>query len=48
MEVEFSNEPPRSREEEDELGRSAKKFKESRGASSLFLLELLSAIKIVW
>ena len=32
MEVEFSNEPPRSSEEEDELGRSVKKFKESRGA----------------
>ena len=32
MEVEFSNELPRSSEEEDELGRSVKKFKESKGA----------------
>lgn len=32
MEVEYSSEPPRSSEEEDELGRSVKKFKESNGA----------------
>lgn len=32
MEVEYSSEPPRSSEEEDELGRSVKKFKESDGA----------------
>ena len=32
MEVEFCNEPPRSSEEEDELGRSVKKFKESKEA----------------
>lgn len=32
MEVEFSNELPRSSEEEDELRRSVKKFKESKGA----------------
>ena len=31
MEAEFSNEPPRSSEEEDELGHSVKKFKESNG-----------------
>ena len=31
MEVEYYNEPPRSSEEEDELGRSVKKFKESSG-----------------
>ena len=32
MEVEYSNEPPRSSKEEDELGRSLKKFKESSEA----------------
>ena len=32
MEAKFYNEPPRSSEEEDELGRSVKKFKESKGA----------------
>ena len=32
MEAKFSNKPRRSNEEEDELGRSVKKFKESRGA----------------
>ena len=32
MEVEYYSEPPRSSEEEDELGRSVKKFKESLGA----------------
>ena len=31
MEAEYCNEPPRSSEEEDELGRSVKKFKESDG-----------------
>ena len=31
MEAEYYNEPPRSSEEEDELGRSVKKFKESSG-----------------
>ena len=31
MEAEYCNEPPRSSEEEDELGRSVKKFKESGG-----------------
>ena len=31
MEAEYCNEPPRSSEEEDELGRSVKKFKESEG-----------------
>nr|POE81276.1 uncharacterized protein CFP56_48436 [Quercus suber] len=31
MEAEYCNEPPRSSEEEDELGRSVKKFKESNG-----------------
>ena len=31
MEAEYCNEPPRSSEEEDELGRSVKKFKESSG-----------------
>ena len=31
MEVEYSSDPPRSREEEDELGCSVKKFKESSG-----------------
>ena len=32
MEAEYCHEPPRSNEEEDELGRSVKKFKESSGA----------------
>ena len=32
MEAEYSNEPPRSSEEEDEFGRSVKKFKESSEA----------------
>ena len=32
MEAEYSNEPPRLSEEEDELGRSVKKFKESSEA----------------
>ena len=32
MEAEYCHEPPRSSEEEDELGRSVKKFKESLGA----------------
>ena len=32
MEVEYCHEPPRSSEEEDELGHSVKKFKESSGA----------------
>ena len=32
MEVEYVSESPRSSEEEDELGRSVKKFKESNGA----------------
>nr|POE93753.1 hypothetical protein CFP56_30523 [Quercus suber] len=32
MEAEFSNEPSRSSKEEDEQGRSVKKFKESKGA----------------
>ena len=31
MEAEYCNESPRSSEEEDELGRSVKKFKESGG-----------------
>ena len=31
MEAEYCNEPPRSSEEEDELGRNVKKFKESSG-----------------
>lgn len=31
MEVKYTSEPPRSSEEEDELGRSVKKFKESNG-----------------
>ena len=31
MEAEYCNEPPRSSEEEDELGCSVKKFKESSG-----------------
>ena len=31
MEAEYCNKPPRSSEEEDELGRSVKKFKESGG-----------------
>ena len=31
MEAEYCNEPPRSSEEEDELGHSVKKFKESGG-----------------
>nr|POF23202.1 hypothetical protein CFP56_48473 [Quercus suber] len=31
MEAEYCNEPPRSSEEEDKLGRSVKKFKESNG-----------------
>nr|POE93131.1 hypothetical protein CFP56_58935 [Quercus suber] len=31
MEAKYCNEPPRSSEEEDELGRNVKKFKESRG-----------------
>lgn len=32
MEAEYNHEPQRSSEEEDELGRSVKKFKESLGA----------------
>ena len=32
MEAEYCHEPPRSSEEEDELGHSVKKFKESSGA----------------
>ena len=32
MEVKYCTEPPRSSEEEDELGRSVKKFKENLGA----------------
>jgi len=32
MEVEYCSDPPRSSEEEDELGRSVKKFKENLGA----------------
>ena len=35
MEAEFSNEPPRSSEEEDEMECSVKKFKESRRARQL-------------
>ena len=31
MEAKYCNEPPRSSEEEDELGRSVKKFKENGG-----------------
>ena len=32
MEAEYCRKPPRSSEEEDELGHSVKKFKESLGA----------------
>ena len=35
MEAEYCNEPPRSSEEEDELGRSVKKFKESSGVKQV-------------
>ena len=47
MEVEYYSEPPRSSEEEDELGRSVKKFKESLGARN-FSQPKVSVIKTVW
>ena len=36
MKVEYSFDPPRSREEEDELGRSVKQFKENSGVRQAF------------
>ena len=35
MEAKYYNEPPRSSKEEDELGRSVKKFKESSGVKQV-------------
>ena len=45
MEAEFCNEPPRSSEEEDELGRNVKKFKESKGARQFVPPQVLVSYK---
>ena len=47
MDAEYCNEPPRSSEEEDELGRSFKKFKESGGESKRPQHGRISVIRIV-
>lgn len=45
MEAEYCHEPPRSSEEEDELGRNVKKFKESNGAKHFTLPRTLVSYK---
>ena len=45
MEVEYSSDPPRLREEEDELGRSVKRFKENPGARQAFQPRVLVSYK---
>ena len=45
MEVEYSSDPPSSKEEEDELGRSVKWFKENSGVRQAFQPRLLVSYK---